>query len=77
MRIQAGCIGLAAAALALGLAQAAFAVDEVDEQQAACKEACRATLEQCVTDCSEHDDPVECEAACRDDHDDCVRGCEE
>jgi hypothetical protein len=74
--IRGGCLGLAVAA-ALGLGAKALAIDEVDEEQAACKEACRAAMEQCVTHCSEHDDPVECEAACQDDEADCVRSCEE
>jgi hypothetical protein len=69
--------GAVLAALVLGTGLAASAVDEVDEEEAACKEACQVAFEECADACSEHDDPVECDADCRDEHEDCQQRCSE
>jgi hypothetical protein len=79
MRIgmRGGCLGLAAAAAVLGLGWKALAIDEVDEEQAACRQACQDAAEECMTRCSEHDDTVECDGNCQDDAESCAQSCEE
>jgi len=65
-------IGLTVACL-LAMASGPAWGQEPDE---ACTAACRAAREQCVTECSEHDDPIECDARCKEQADDCLDRCE-
>jgi hypothetical protein len=41
----------------------------------ACEQSCAEQKTDCITECGEHDNPVECEAGCDEALDECQRDC--
>ena len=48
---------------------------QIDDEDS-CREACREAKDLCVTQCSEHSDPVDCAESCQNEREDCESSCD-